>query len=113
MLHLACRYDKFWGSLKNLRPMWSVYTVVLCGLVRRSGLHSRRACMIPNISRLWVGYLRSGAENIFEEKAIGSHLLSCCCLRRAPEATNEASEKIRKGLTESESLRIGLEVKAS
>jgi len=68
--------------------------------------------MIPNISRSCVGYLRSGAENIFEEKAIGSHLLSCCCSRRAPEATNKALEKIRKGLTESGSLRTGFEVKA-
>src|SRR6267378_250554 len=81
--------------------------------VRRRGLHSHRACMIPNISRSCIGYLRSGAENIFEEKAIGSHLLSCCCSRRAPEATNEALEKILKGLTKSGSLRTGLEVKAS
>ena len=69
--------------------------------------------MIPNISWSCVGYLCSGAENIFEEKAIGSHLLSCCCSSKAPEATNEASEKIRKGLAESGSLRTGFEVKAS
>jgi len=67
--------------------------------------------MIPNISQLCIGYLRSGAENILDENAIGSHLLSCCCSRRVPEATNEASEKILKGLTESGSLRTGLELK--
>src|SRR5882762_7815037 len=93
--------------------MWLVYIMVLCRFMRRSGLHSWRACIIPNISRSSIGYLHSGAEKIFEEKAIGSHLLSCCYSRRAPEATNEASEKIQKGLTESGSLRIGFEIKAS
>ena len=76
----------------------------------RTGRHSRKACMMASISRSWVGYFRSGDENILEVKATGNHLPFCSCSRRAPEATPEASEKILRGSVEFGSVRTGFEV---
>src|ERR1700733_6582473 len=76
-------------------------------------LHSLRACMMPSISRSWVGYLRSGAENIFEVKATGYQTVSCCCSSNPPEATKEASEKTQKGSENDGSLRTGWKVRSS
>src|SRR5882762_565820 len=75
-------------------------------------LHSRSACMMASISRSWVGYFRSGDENIFEVKATGYHTSCCFCSKRPPEAANEASEKILKGFSKFGSFRTGWEVRS-
>ena len=76
----------------------------------RTGRHSRKACMMASISRSWVGYFRSGEENIFDVKATGNHLPFCSCSSKAPEATPEASENILRGSVELGRVRTGLEV---
>ena len=75
----------------------------------RRDLHSQRAWMIASISLSWVGYLLSGLENILEVKAIGRHVSSCDCSKRAPEATSKASVKRRYGESVVGSLRTGCE----
>jgi len=49
-------------------------------------------------SRSCVGYLRSGAENILEENAIGSHLLSCLLFKKGARSNQRCIREDSKGV---------------